>query len=564
MDSDKSHLARAALPFAAATVFTLVLFALTAWFDTIGGLAGLWQHKLLELPLVLYLYWLFAELARGHRWRWALAGIPVLTGYILFDGYFLLFRRVFRLTEIDELPELLDILPLPASAGLVVAAIAIFVTLAFSLRHILWGRLALASIPLIALIAGITLMPGRFLQALTSIAHGTVEWSDAEHVRRNGRLTSILYQEARRRRSIEQISSHYNADEYPRRFRHALDTLHASGNQRNVHLVVYEGFLDPLRIERLNLDRDPMHPKLRKLLREGQGELSVSPVFGGYTAQAEFEVLCGVPAIQRLGTIEFNSFNGARVHCMPDIFRELGYRTIASNGYKPNFFNAAVAYRGTGFEEIYFPHEYTPNSGSYFSTGDVSKEKYMFDRTLFEQNLAFVGRHIREGDGRPLFNYVLTIYGHFPFRLDTEKRPWVTHALNTKPVDKELMVIINQVYYRSEALAWYLQQLYRLDPNAVVLIVADHLPPLKNRRAAYSRLRYLGDRKDAANLTLLAVYDRGSPVEIGVLPQHGLPGLLFNLLSGGHWCKGEACKRSPQTLEADYLQLMAHAVDAGS
>ena len=40
LDSDKSHLARAALPFAAATVFTLVLFALTAWFDTIGGLAG--------------------------------------------------------------------------------------------------------------------------------------------------------------------------------------------------------------------------------------------------------------------------------------------------------------------------------------------------------------------------------------------------------------------------------------------------------------------------------------------------------------------------------------------
>jgi len=546
-----------------AALYALLLFALSAWLHSVGGLAGLWEHKLLELPLVLYLYWLFAEIARGHSWRWLLAAIPVVTGYILFDGYFLVFGRVFRLTEIRELPELLDVLPLPVSITLLLAAILITVTLLLSLRHVLWGRLAISTIPLIVLLVSVELIPGQFLRFFSATARGIVEWSDAEHVGWNGRLVSIFYQEARRRHANQKIAVHYDTAEYAQRYQQALDTLR-SVDKRNVHLVVYEGFVDPRHLQAIRLDRDPLHPDLRALLRNGVGDLSISPVFGGYTAQAEFELLCAVPALQRLGTIEFNSFNGAQVHCTPDILRQQNYRTIASNGYKPNFFNAEVAYRGTGFEEIYFPREYAAKRGSYFSIGDVSKEKYMFDRTLFEQNLTLVRQHLKQGDGRPLFNYVLTIYGHFPFWLNPEKRPHVIRSLNSDPVDDELMVIVNQVYYRSQALAWYLRELNRLDPDGIVVVVSDHLPPLKERREAYIKLGYLGGREGAVNLTLLAVYDRGKPIETGVLPQHRVPGLLFNLLSGNRWCAGAACERSTEALEIEYLQLMAHAVNSDS
>ena len=146
----------------------------------------------------------------------------------------------------------------------------------------------------------------------------------------------------------------------------------------------------------------------------------MSPVFGGYTAQAEFEVLWACPRYK--GWERSNSTSSTELgrHCMPDIFRELGYRTIASNGYKPNFSTPQWPIAAPASRRSISRTNTRPTVAAIFPPRCQQGEIHVRP-TLFEQNLASVGRHIREGDGRPLFNYVLTIYGHFPYRLDTEK-----------------------------------------------------------------------------------------------------------------------------------------------
>ena len=542
-------------------LFALVLFGLTALMESLGALSGLWWHKALELPLVLYLYFLFSHLYRPGPVGAVLAAVPILLGYFLMDLYFLLFGRVFRLSELREVPELLQVLPWYFTAGLVGGFLVVTAVLLLSLRPRRPVRLALAALPLVTLAGLLAMRPDWLLGGFARAANGVVEWSDYENVRWNGRFTTVLYSEAKRRDALRRIQGLEAGSGQDRVFETTASALQPVLEPRNVHLLVLEGFVDPARMENLRLDRDVVHPDFRRFLHDGRGDLSVSPVFGGYTAQAEFEILCGVPALQEFGTIEFNLFSGAPVHCLPDVMNRLGYRTIFSQGYKPNFFNKAVALPALGFSEGYFAREYAPKSNSYLATGDVSLEKFMFDETLFDQNLAFVQGHLDSSPEQPLLNYVLTIYGHFPYRIDKSVRPFVVTADEPFGSDEELMIVMNQHYYRSKAVADYLQRLIETDPDALIVMVSDHLPPLKGGRETYERLGYLGGEAGSDMRTLLAVLDGGRSVPVDTLHQYDIPGLVYQLLSNGKYCEANRCaERSADQLRDQYRQLMARAV----
>ena len=183
--------------------------------------------------------------------------------------------------------------------------------------------------------------------------------------------------------------------------------IQKNGNRHNVYLVVLESFVDPNLFRAVTYSKDPQHPDFTQLV-EGNLGFSISPVFGGGTAQAEFEALCGVPALEELSEIEFDDFTGHAAGCMPGILHQAGYSTYASNVYQPDYFNSTKAYTGAGFEKIYYPLEYARDRETYLTVGNVSSdETYLFDGDLFNQNLAFVARTLQEHPGQPIFNYVL-------------------------------------------------------------------------------------------------------------------------------------------------------------
>lgn len=525
-------------------------------------MSWIWWHMAVELPLTVYFYYLFRQLVPDTRGGAVLAALPVLVVYVVLDSYYLLFGRVFRLSELREVPEALDVLPWYLSAFIVGIVVLPVVVLIVNARHARVVRLAVAALPLLLISSSILIRPDLFLEGFrATTGGGIVEWSDEEAVRWKGRLTMILYQEAKRRQAVREASQYQDAPEYERAYEDTMAALASAKIKRNLHLVVFEGFVDPLRMERLRLNQDPLTPELRSFLIDGKGSLSLSPVFGGYTAQAEFEILCGVPALQILGTIEFNLFTGKRIHCLPDVLNSLGYRTVATNAYKPNFFNAISAYAGTGFEESYFSREYAPHRETYLTTGEDVGEKYMFDQVLFEQNLAFVRERLQSEPDRPLLNYILSIYGHYPYKINDQLRPRVVTAQGKPQADGELMVIVNQIHYRSLALAAFIKKLVALDPDGVIVIVADHLPPLEHGKAAYERLGYLGNAAQSDYSTFLTVIDRGKPVRLGPIHQYDLSRRIYDLLIDGGFCGESRCReRSENELRDAYLQVMAHAV----
>ncbi|MBF0143885.1 MAG: sulfatase-like hydrolase/transferase, partial [Magnetococcales bacterium] len=288
--------------------------------------------------------------------------------------------------------------------------------------------------------------------------------------------------------------------------------------------------------------------------------ISVSPVFGGYTSQAEFEFLCGVPAFQEFDQIEFNTFTGAPTYCLPGILKDFGYATVASNGFKPDFFNTVPAYRGLGFESAYFSKEYTPTSETYLSKGDDTDNKYFYDGDLYDQNLAFVKTLLDKK--KPFFNYVLTVYGHLPFDLGRRAGP---PLFSLPALHPDLQKIVNQNHYRTQALARYLQELIALDPESLIVLAADHLPPLSDGTQDYLTYGYLPALPDPLHSNLFLVFDKGRPVKPTerVFSHFNIYRLILDHLTDHEYCRIQRCAfdapYDKEPLRDDYRIIMGLA-----
>jgi len=499
------------------------------------------------------------------KFRPVIAALPLFLLYLLHDVFFMIYGKVFRIINFSEVPELLQILPLFYA---ILVALIFLVPLALIIYRVKFSQvktLLLPYTPLIALIVVLLASPATFVHAFEDLATDIVKYSDAKSVANNGRISMMLYREAQRQDALKTISPYRDRETYQTQVMQRAANIRPLLNGHNVHLIVLESFLDPRLFEKLSFSKSPVHPEFEALFKDKLG-LSKSPVFGGATAQAEFEVLCGVPAFEKLSSVEFNMFTGNNAYCLPGLLSELNYRTIATNAYKPNFFNAIPGYEGTGFTELNFPVEFYSATKSYLTFGDPGEEEYLFDKNLFDQNLVYVKQHLEQHPSQPLLNYVMTIYGHTPHILDPSVRPESISIQSDYP-DDHLQRATNQFYYRTEAIARYVKELMNIDPKSLIILIADHVPPLRNGPNTYNALKYLPDHQDAMYYNRIAVIENGQAHRFHDIHHYEVPDIILNYLTDSRYCQQTACAHLGQTTEPreqrlnDYLYLMARAAE---
>jgi phosphoglycerol transferase MdoB-like AlkP superfamily enzyme len=539
-------------------VFLLFMEGLSEVLGCWSGLYALHVHLRTEGPVLLALYWAFGFALRRGKLSAIVAALPLVVAYIACDVYFIAYGDVPHIIDLRDLPELIKVLHFEGAATvLLILALPFVLLLAFVDYRRYWRALAVAGL-LIVGAASVELFPNAVVSGLLLAGVEEMDYSNAECLNDNGRLTVAVYFEAARKVAIAQTVAYRKRAEDDARIPATADFIRSNGNHHNVYLVVLESWLDPTLFRGVTFSRNPRHPDYAELVGDSQG-FSISPVFGGDTAQAEFEALCGVPALSRISFIEFNSFTGHPAGCMPAILHQAGYATYASNAYLPHYFNAIKAYTGIGFDKIYFAREFAPDRETYLTAQNMSGvENFLFDGDLFDQNLAFVARTLKEHPGQPILNYVLTIYGHEPHDIDTDRRPLVV-SMNGPHSDPQLLRAANQYWYRTQAIAAYVRGLIKLDPNSLIILVSDHVPPLDKGIDSYKDFRYLDNIDDSIHMNRILVVENGKVVRHETIHHYQVPSLIYDYLTEEKFCAQHHCEVSADQREDQYMLLMSRA-----
>lgn len=525
------------------------------------------KAMLLEGALVIIIFFIVFITQKQGKLRYIKAVIPALLLYIFMDIYFKSFGTVFKFAAIYQLTELVQVADFYLILFLCLFIVVIPIFLLISIDYHKWQRVVVAILFSFLLIYCVELKPDLYLKLFYGVGSKIDPWSDQLSVGSNGRLATLFYWEANRVKVTKDLENIRAKNIYTHDLNMLRDGLKGVRLKRNVHLIVLESFFDPSLLSKIKFSRNPMHPNLLRHIGT-KPAVSISSVFGGRSAQAEFEILCGAPGFSDFSDIEFSIFGGKKTYCLPSLLSEIGYITLATNSYRPDFFNSDVAYKGIGFSEVYFPKEYSSLKNTYFSHGDVGEEKYMFDGDLLNQNLKFYSNRKITSRDAPIFNYVVSNYGHFPYTIDYDKRPKIIEVEVPSEFDKEpIEKIANQFYYRSQALGIFLDELKKTDPEAVFIIVGDHLPTLepvkkiKYGYKAYGILGYLGGIANSHNYSFLFIMCGGRKVSYDHVAQYNIMEIILDCLTDGEYCSKNKCFLPREHYHDRYLNIMAQAVE---
>ncbi len=130
----------------------------------------------------------------------------------------------------------------------------------------------------------------------------------------------------------------------------------------------------------------------------------ISPVYGGGTAEAEFEALTGLSAYTLPG-IDFQNFAGQfseKISALPHTLNEVGYATTGMHNYYGTFWKRKIVYPKLGFQHIAFVDQMQWKR----------KEGWPKDKTLYDKALT---QYRSASAETKQFMFLVTVNTHGPY-----------------------------------------------------------------------------------------------------------------------------------------------------
>jgi hypothetical protein len=139
------------------------------------------------------------------------------------------------------------------------------------------------------------------------------------------------------------------------------------------------------------------------------------------------------------------------------------------------------------------------------------------------------------GDGRPVFDYIVTIDGHWMYDAGYQRPP----VLSSTSTVKEVGDYANMLHYKTQQMMDGIEAIRHDDPDSVIVVFGDHLPMLGHNFAGYVESGLLPDNFGdftmqqydfSAGTPLLVIDGRNGPLALGRFPMYRLPSLIMRLL----------------------------------
>ena len=349
-------------------------------------------------------------------------------------------------------------------------------------------------------------------------------WDQPGNYRDRGLIHHVLHETSRNLArgdvvlSQEEVDSAFGAVMQGRR----LDESAPDLQQRNVYVILLESFFDPLVLEAAGISEDPLDPRFRRLWAESNHSTGLAPVYGGYTANTEFEILCGFPVTYN--AVFFEGWLRNTVPCLPRQLEQAGFHTIASHPNSAAFWNRVNSYERLGFRDYWSVNDFALDdlNGAFLS--DVS-----LYRQLTEKQAPILS------EGAPILSYIVTYFGHMDYPLNEARPSRITVADDPNLVER----YVNTLYYKSRELMDYYVQLRRDDPDALILIFGDHLPYLGPNYDGYVESGLMKRKKNEftapmfrnfSETPMIFVDGQNGVLDTGIMPMYEVPARLLSLL----------------------------------
>lgn len=259
--------------------------------------------------------------------------------------------------------------------------------------------------------------------------------------------------------------------------REALDALESAypveeaapqrENLPNILVIMSESYADFSILGSELRTNQPVTPFLDSLEENTIRGYALASVFGGTTANSEFEFLTGLSmANLPEGCCPYQQYINSDTPSLVQWMNTLGYRTIATHPYFASGWNRTQVYPLLGFSEMTFDEDYPYQ--------DLIRE-FVSDREMY----SYVLNVLEETEDQPLFLFGITMQNHGDYIYTGdhyEQTIFLEGYEMDHPMAEQYLTLLHETDTATEYL---LTELERFPEDTIVLFFGDHFPQVE-------------------------------------------------------------------------------------
>ncbi|SCW26364.1 Phosphoglycerol transferase MdoB [Ruminococcaceae bacterium YRB3002] len=251
---------------------------------------------------------------------------------------------------------------------------------------------------------------------------------------------------------------------------YSVNHVLAGDDTANIIVIMSESYADLSIYEDITGKTDNPDPYWDTLRQTCINGYAMSSVFGGNTANSEFEFLTGLSmANLPSSSIAYHSYIKDDMYSIVRALDDADYDTYVMHPYVADGWNRLTVYPLLGFQKMMFidDFEYTNDD---LICGKVS------DRCAYENMLRVLDEHDKTS-GNKTFTYLITMQNHGGYYYEDYEPDTYTTVFGDYQ-NKEFNSFMTLINESDKALEYLLDELSARDEKYVVLIFGDHQPEL--------------------------------------------------------------------------------------
>jgi phosphoglycerol transferase MdoB-like AlkP superfamily enzyme len=262
----------------------------------------------------------------------------------------------------------------------------------------------------------------------------------------------------------------------------------------NIIFVMSEAFWDPTLIKNISFNQDPI-PVFHSLQKSQTSGIMISPVYGGGTANTEFEALTGFSTqFLPIGVSPYAQYINRLIEALPVLFQRQGYSTSVIHTYDNWFYNRNNVYKEMGFDKFI--------SKEFFNRPEYNGQ-YIRDTELTKKIL----EEVKETP-KPDFIYAISMQNHGPYSIIENPQNIIKVSGSNLSPDSQALLdnYSNNIADVDLSLKQLIDGLEQIKQPTEVIFFGDHLPMLGDNYSVYKEVGFIkGDNSYEDYLTLHSV-----------------------------------------------------------